>query len=131
MPDGLRTRSIISHKAPDTTGNYAQAVEVLGATRTLFVSGQVPQTKDGYVPDDFEAQARLAWANIVHQLEAADMTLDHVVKHTTYLSSYDHRDTLRAVRLDVFGDRKPALTVIIADIFDPKWLLEVEAIAVA
>ena len=38
---------------------------------------------------------------------------------------------LTPVRRRVLGDHEPALTVIIADIFDEAWLLEIEAIAVA
>lgn len=124
---------VIAHNAPDapsTQGNYAQAVEVRGQTRTLYVSGQIPVNKDGAVPTDFSDQARLAWANIEHQLNAAGMTLGNIVKHTTYLSSREYRDEYRAIRLAVLGEHKPALTVIIADIFDPAWLLEVDAIAV-
>lgn len=119
-----------SPAAPSTVGNYSQAVAVSGGSRTLYLSGQIPVGVDGTVPSDFGSQARLAWANIVHQLEAAGMTLDNVVKHTTYLSSRAYRDELRAVRLEVLGALKPALTVVIVEIFDPAWLLEVEAIAI-
>lgn len=35
------------------------------------------------------------------------------------------------VRQEVLGDRAPALTVVIATIYDEDWLLEIEAIAVS
>ncbi|MFQ6392630.1 hypothetical protein ACLMAJ_04200 [Nocardia sp. KC 131] len=34
-----------------------------------------------------------------------------------------------SVRREVLGDHKPALTVVLAGIFDPRWLLEIEVIA--
>jgi hypothetical protein len=35
------------------------------------------------------------------------------------------------VRNEVLGGHRPALTVVIAGIFDPRWLLEVEVVAAA
>ncbi len=117
--------------APAAMGGYAQAVEVTGASRLLFISGQVPTAKDGTAPDTFREQCRLAWANVEAQLRAAGMTLDNLVKVTTFLA--DRRDAMenRAVRAEVLGGRSPAMTVIIAGIFDEAWLIEIEAVAAA
>ena len=49
-----------------------------GACRVL-VSGQIPVTADGSVPESFEDQARLCWANVIAQMRAAGMTLDNLV----------------------------------------------------
>ena len=43
---------------------YAQVMEVTGASRLVFISGQIPVTKDGHIPESFEEQSRLAWANV-------------------------------------------------------------------
>ena len=102
-----------------------------GADRIVHVSGQIPVEKDGTVPEAFEAQARLAWKNVERQLAAAGMGLDNIVKHTTFLSSQKHREANSRVRQEVLGDLAPALTVIIADIYDEAWLLEIEAVAIA
>ncbi len=59
------------------------------------------------------------------------MSLDNIVKHTTYLSDRQYRDQNSTVRREVLGDRNPALTVVITGIYDEEWLLEIEAIAVA
>jgi hypothetical protein len=37
----------------------------------------------------------------------------------------------RKVRQEILGDLSPALTVVIAEIFDEAWLLEIEAVAAA
>jgi hypothetical protein len=35
------------------------------------------------------------------------------------------------LRQEILGDRSPALTIVIAGIFDSAWLLEIEAVAAA
>jgi enamine deaminase RidA (YjgF/YER057c/UK114 family) len=128
----LTRRAINAPDAPDTTARrYAQAIEVSGATRTLFVSGQVPADRDGRVPDGFEAQARQAWANVEAQLRAAGMSLDDLVKATVFLAGHEYREVNALVRMEVLGERRPALSTIIAGIYDPAWLIEIEAIAMA
>lgn len=126
----LKIRSINSEKSYAAVGGYSQAIEVSGEKRTLYISGQVPETVDGTVPEGFANQARLAWANLTHQLEAAGMTLDNITRHTTYLSRRAFCDENSKIRQEILGARKPALTVIITDIYDEAWLLEIEAIAV-
>ena len=104
---------------------------VEGASRLLFVSGQIPVSGAGEVPDEFEAQARLVWRNIEQQVQAAGMTLDNLVKITFFLSDRKFAMANRRVREEVLGNRAVALTAIICDIFDPAWLLEIEALAAA
>ena len=50
---------------------------------------------------------------------------------TTYLSSREFAATNSAVRQELLGDHRVALTVVVTKIFDPVWLLEIEAIAAA
>lgn len=127
----MKTHPINSASAPVPAGGYAQALEVQGATKLLFVSGQIPETRDGVVPGDFSAQADLAWNNVLFQLEAAGMTVANLVKVTTFLSSRQYALANREARARALGSHAPALTVIITGIFDEKWLLEIEAIAAA
>lgn len=115
--------------AVQSVGGYPQALEVAGANRLLFVSGQIPVTVDNSVPETFKEQARLAWSNLEAQLRAAGMSLDNLVKVTTFLASRADSLENREVRREVLGDRQVALTVIITGIFDPAWLIEIEAIA--
>jgi 2-iminobutanoate/2-iminopropanoate deaminase len=127
----MNKRTLNAATAPAPVGAYAQAVEVTGTQRMLFISGQIPVATDGGLPSGFEAQCRQAWANLKAQLQAADMTLDNVVKITMFLADRKDGLTNRAIRQEMLGDRRPALTVIITGIFDAAWLLEIEAIALA
>lgn len=127
----LNKRLINAPDAPQSAGGYAQAVEVSGFSRILHVSGQIPMTHDGVVPSSFGDQCRLVWANIEAQLRASEMTFDNLVKATTFLSDRRYAAENGEVRRAVLGNRAPALTVIIAGIYDEAWLLEIEAIAIA
>ena len=127
----MQTRQINAPEALVPTTGYSQALEVKGHSRTLFISGQTPTMPDGKAPEGFAAQCRLAWKNIEAQLKAAEMTLDNIVMHRTYLADRGYGLENRAIRNEVLGGRQPALTVVVAGIFDEAWLLEIEAVAVA
>jgi 2-iminobutanoate/2-iminopropanoate deaminase len=111
--------------------SYAGACEVAAGSRLLFVSGQVPERADGSVPADFTAQCRLAWTNVERQLHDAGMSLDNLVKVTTFLADRRYRGENSVVRREVLKGRTPAITIIVADIYDEAWLLEIEVIAAA
>jgi 2-iminobutanoate/2-iminopropanoate deaminase len=127
----MKVRAINASSAPVANGGYSQAFEVQGAQRLLFISGQIPESVQGETPKDFASQARLAWANVSAQLEAAGMSVENLVKVTTFLSSREYAVINREVRQEVLGTHSPALTVIITGIFDESWLIEIEAVAAA
>ncbi len=120
---------ISSPQAHDLKSGYSQGVAVSDTTRTLYVSGQIPVRPDGSLPESFVEQAEQAWANVEAQLKAAGMGMGNIVRHTTYLSDRKYRAENSAVRRKILGEYEPALTVIIAGIFDEAWLLEIEAVA--
>ncbi|GLH78744.1 enamine deaminase RidA [Bradyrhizobium sp. SSBR45G] len=124
-------RSANATDAPQPAGGYAQVCEISNPVRWAFVSGQTPQSVDGVVPTDFASQARLVWSNVEAQLRTVDMTLANVVKVTTFLSDRRYSGENRDIRNEVLHDLSPALTVIIAGIFDSAWLLEIEVVAAA
>lgn len=124
-------RPLTGDGSPPVEGAYPQAVEVTGPTRWLYLSGQIPVAPDGALAHDFTAQCEQVWDNIETQLAAAGMTLDNLVKVTTFLSDRDWARENREVRVRRLAGRQPALTVIITGIFDEDWLVEIEAVAAA
>jgi 2-iminobutanoate/2-iminopropanoate deaminase len=117
---------------PAAAGNYTHGVQVDGAQRMVFVSGQVPWGNEhGRVPESFEAQCRMVWRNVLAVLSEASMGVRNLVKVTTYLSDRQYRAINSKVREEVLGDHAPALTIIICDIYAENWLLEIEAVAMA
>nr|WP_249804574.1 RidA family protein [Bradyrhizobium sp. 23] len=103
-------------------------LELTQYRRLLFISGQVPERLDGTVPEGFEAQCEQAWRNLIEVLAAAGLGIAHLVKVTTFLTDRNQLVTNRSIRRAMLGDQ-PALTVVIVETVDSKWLLEIEAIA--
>lgn len=114
---------------PKAVGGYSQGFAVPPGTGLLFISGQPPVDPEGTTPFGFEAQCRQAWRNLVTVLRAADLRIEHLVKVTTFLSDRKYADINSEVRRGLLGEHRPALTVIVADIFEGGWLLEIEAVA--
>lgn len=115
---------------PKPMGNYVHGMEVQPNARYLFVSGQIPGAEEGDdIPSTFEAQCERVWNNIVHILASAGMTVSDVVKVTTYLTHPDQADANGEIRRRFLGSHAPAVTVIIAQLLQSKWMLEVEVIA--
>jgi enamine deaminase RidA (YjgF/YER057c/UK114 family) len=59
------------------------------------------------------------------------MSIENLVKVTAFLADRQYGLVNREIRLEFLGSHRPAATVVIAGIFDEKWLIEVEAIAAA
>jgi len=112
---------------------YTQLVEVAGACRMLYVSGQLGTTSDGKLASaDFRAQAEQVFANLKTALAAVGASFADVVKVSSFLADIAHLPILREVRarhLDAAA--LPASTTIAVSGFAlPGALLEVEAVAV-
>ena len=76
LPFPVHARSAMQRKVIEPqSGSYAQAVEISGPSRFLFVSGQIPEDAKGRVPDNFPDQARLAWKNVEAKLAAAQAAI--------------------------------------------------------
>ena len=94
----MQRRDINAADAPAPAGQYTQAVEVTGPSRTLYLSGQVGVAADGSIPDDAEAQCALAWRNLQAQLRAAGMEIENLVKITTIVRNPGDIASVRAGR---------------------------------
>ena len=69
----------------------------------LFVSGQVGSRPDGSPEPDFEAQVRLAFANLEATLKAGGATLDDIVDVTTFHTDPENQfETIMKVKAEVF-----------------------------
>ena len=111
------------------SSGYSMGLEVGQHRRLLFISGQVPENSDGNVPEGFEAQCEQSWRNVVEVLAAAGLGVAHLVKVTTFLTDRSQLVANRIIRRRVLGDHQPALTAVVVQTVDSKWLLEIEAIA--
>ena len=79
-------------------------------------------------PDDPAGQARATLAIIEAALIEGGFTLADVVRTRMYLTDIDHADAVASVHGEVFGDVRPAATlVVVAALLDPTLLVEIEA----
>ncbi|MGX9431542.1 MULTISPECIES: RidA family protein [Bradyrhizobium] len=70
----------------------------------LFVSGQVGSRVDGSPEPDFEAQVRLAFANLEATLAAGGCTFDDIVDVTTFHTDPEKQfGSIMAVKSDIFA----------------------------
>jgi reactive intermediate/imine deaminase len=109
--------------------HYTDAVRV---GDLLFVSGCVPTDAEGNVVggEDVAAQARKTFENIGLILERAGATFADVAKVTVFLTDVDDRPKINPVRQEVFGDAKPASTLIeVSRLAIPGIKIEIEAVA--
>lgn len=113
---------------------YEQTIGFSRAVRvgsTVVVSGTAPVWPDGLVDPDPVVQARRCWEIVTAALEELGAGVADVVRTRQYLVGADLADAVGAVHGEVFGDVRPASTmVVVAGLLDPRWLVEVEADAV-
>ena len=110
---------------------------VIGATgsRLVFVAGQEPEDERGKLvgAGDLAVQARQVFSNIGRALSAAGAQPEQVTKITIFVVGYrrEHLPAIEAGRLALFGDHKPADTLVgVEALSHPDYLIEVEAVAV-
>ena len=111
---------------------YTHAIEIAGDYRRLIISGQVGMALDGTVPSTGEGQIAQALANLRAILAEHGMTVANIVKTTAFLTDRELLGAYRQARGAVFGDHVPASTLLfVAGLADPRWVVEIEAEAVA
>ena len=78
----------------------------------VYISGQGPLRPDGSSPATFGAQVGQALDNIKAIVEAAGLTMDHVVYTQVYLEDLTKYDELNAVFAAYFPKAPPARAVL-------------------
>jgi 2-iminobutanoate/2-iminopropanoate deaminase len=120
--------SISTPDAPQPAGHYAQAV---AWDRLVFVAGQLPVRPNGeHVTGDIDAQTRQVLANLSAILEASGSGLASVLKTTVYVTDVALWPSVNNVYAEVFGEHRPARSVVPVKELHYGFLIEVEAIAV-
>ncbi len=112
--------------------SYTHVVEVVGACRTIHISGQLGIDLEGRVVGDFRAQAVQVFENLKAALASVGATFEDVVKLNSYLADITDLPVLREVRVRYLNaEALPASTTLAVSGFArPGALLEIEALAV-
>ena len=113
----------------DPISHYTDAVV---AGELLFVSGLIAVDRHGALVggDDVAAQTRQVFENLRAVLDEAGCRFEDVVKVTVYLTDVDDRPKINPVRQEVFGDARPASTLVeVSRLAVPGAKVEIEAVA--
>jgi 2-iminobutanoate/2-iminopropanoate deaminase len=109
---------------------YGHAIEVGPGSRLLIISGLNGYLRDGKtMPETFTEQAEVIWGYIGVILESAHMTYMNLISLRTYLASPEYDSENVRLRKKYLGDHRVASTVVCAQLLDPYWKLEIEAMA--
>jgi len=110
--------------------SYSHAIEVGNGSRLLIISGLNGYLPDGKsMPESFEEQGEIIWKYLGTILESAQMNYQNLVSIRTYLAGPEFDEANVRLRRKYLGDHQPALTVICCQLLDPRWKLEIEAMA--
>ena len=109
--------------------DYIHALEVRHPSRLLFVSGTMGLDAVGAAASDLDGQLALVWANLRSILASADMTVDNIVRLTSYLRDGAFVEANQNARVQALGGRAVPTTAIIVETLSCDWLVEIEIIA--
>jgi 2-iminobutanoate/2-iminopropanoate deaminase len=119
---------VATENAPGAIGPYSQAVK---AANLVFCSGQIPinpQTGE-FVSENVAEQTRQVLKNLSAVLEAAETSLNNVVKTTVFLADMDDFAAMNEVYAEFFSDNKPARATVQAARLPRDARVEIECIA--
>ena len=112
-----------------TGGDWVHAMEVRGAERLLFLSGTMGLRPDFTAPPTLDEQLDCVWNNIRAILASAGMTVDNIVRLTSYLRDAAYAEANAQARIKALGERRIPTTAIVAQTLESDWLIELEVIA--
>jgi 2-iminobutanoate/2-iminopropanoate deaminase len=96
----------------------------------IFTAGQVGiEPGEAGAPEDFEAQARIALANLERVIVEAGGSLASVQKTTVFLVRREDFAAMNALYAAAFPEPFPARSTVICDLVLPELLFEIEAVA--
>jgi enamine deaminase RidA (YjgF/YER057c/UK114 family) len=105
---------------------------VVRAGDLVWVAGCTATLPDGTLAGlgDPYAQAVQTLQNVVAALERVGASAADVVRTRISIVDRDHADAVGRAHAEAFRRARPATTGIVAQLLDPRWLVEIEAEAV-
>ena len=106
---------------------------IIGFSRAVRIGNVVHVSGTGPVgAEDLSAaeQTRAVLALIERALAQAGATFEHVVRTRMFLAHVEDWEEIGRAHGEVFGTIRPASTMVVAALLNPKWRVEIEAEAV-
>lgn len=117
---------------PNDELTFAGMSQMVRAGNTIFFSGQCSVDEKGQLvgENDPLEQARQCFRNIEWMLSSEGATLADIVKLNCFVVNMDVYRAYAEVKRGLFIDNCPTGTCVMAQLLDPRFLLEVEAVVV-
>jgi len=126
------TRTFVRPASMQNSPAYSHAVIKSGTP--VFVSGQVALDGNGEIvgEGDIRAQTQQVLANLRTVVVACGGSVDDIVKLTVYTTDLAYRPAIGEARAAMFraGESPASTFVVVSSLADPRFLVEIEAIAV-
>ncbi len=113
------------------TPDYLHALEVRNPSRFLYVSGTMGLDERGIAGKTVADQLELIWSNLRTILASADMSVDTIVRVTSYLRDPSYAEANQNARVAALNGRVGPTTAIVAQTLVADWLVELEIVAAA
>jgi 2-iminobutanoate/2-iminopropanoate deaminase len=111
---------------PVSKGHYSQCIE---HNNTLYISGQLPVTPDGKIPDSIADQTLLVLQKIDKILFEAGSSKERIIQVRIYLADINLWEQVNEVYASFMGNYKPVRCVIPTGPLHHGCLIEAEVIA--
>lgn len=111
MEEKKPRKVITSNNAPEAIGTYSQAIQT---GSTVYLSGQIPLLPETMeiISDDIAEQINQVFRNLSAVAEAADGSLDDIVKLNVFLTDLSHFPTVNEIMATYFNQPYPARAAI-------------------
>ncbi|MFE3455567.1 RidA family protein [Nonomuraea sp. NPDC059194] len=111
------------------TDDFVHAIEVRNPSRFLFIAGTMGLDCDGVPGATLEEQLELIWTNLRAILAEAGMSVDNIVRLTSYLRDPSYAEANAKARVAALRGRQVPTTAIVAQTLASDWLVEIEVVA--
>lgn len=120
-------KAVFTNDAPAAIGPYSQGIVV---NNMFYSSGQIPLKADGnLVEGDVIDQTHQVFQNLKAVLQAANASLETVVKATVFIKDMEDFAAMNEVYGQYFADHKPARSCVEVARLPKDVLVEIEVIA--
>ncbi len=125
----MEKQVISTPKVAVSTAPFSMATK---ADAMLFVSGIVALDASGRLVGerDIKAQTRQVLENIKELVRAGGGSLSNVAKTTVYLTDFGNYTEMNEVYREYFAEAPPARATVKVELVDPRFLIEIDAIAI-
>ena len=119
---------ISTTKAPAAIGPYSQAIQV---GNLIYTSGQIPinPATGTFAEGGIKEQTRQSLTNVKAIIEAAGLSMSHVVKTTVFMADMNDFADMNAVYAEFFADPYPARSAVAVKTLPKGALVEIEVVA--